>query len=126
MEQQRMRDMLIARTRNVDVGTAMFDKFKSDALQAGQDVNEYLTGVLSFFSMTKNTDQISRLNNIAKRLTAFDTTGQGIKGATFSIKEAMSGDLISLSDRFNMSKGMIRSTGLIDNAKKGDLKIHSA
>jgi Phage-related protein len=121
MEQQKMLDMLIARTGSREVGTAMFEKFKEDALNAGMEVKDALTGVLSFFSMTRNTDQISELNNIAQRLTAFDTTGQGLSGAVFSVKEAMSGDLVSLAERFNMNKAQMRSVGLDTAAKKGDM-----
>jgi hypothetical protein len=120
-QQQRMKDMLIARTGDEEVGTAMFEKFKADALKTGQDVKAALTGTLSFFSMTQNTNELAQLNRIAQKLSAFDTTGQGLSGATFSVKEAMSGDIISLAERFNMSKSMIRSVKLDDYGKAGNI-----
>ncbi|MCW2277730.1 hypothetical protein [Heliophilum fasciatum] len=122
MQEQQMRDMLVARTGDQTVGSAMFDKFKADALKTGMDVKEALTGTLSFFSMTQDTRQLEKLNNLAQRLAAFDTTGQGLSGATFSIKEAMSGDLISLAERFNMSKAQIRAVNLTELGKKGDIE----
>lgn len=53
MDQQKMEDMFIARTGQEDVGRAMFDRFKKNALEAGQDVNESLKGSLSFSQQRK-------------------------------------------------------------------------
>lgn len=121
MEQQKMEDMFKARTGDSEVGKAMFEKFKGNAIKAGVDVKEALTGALSFFSTTKNSGQIQELNMIAKQLNAFDTAGNGLAGAVFSVKEALSGDIVSLSERFNIGKAKIRSTGLVEKAKKGDI-----
>ncbi|ARF69704.1 hypothetical protein B7C51_20485 [Paenibacillus larvae subsp. pulvifaciens] len=121
MEQQKMEDMFKARTGNAEVGKAMFEKFKANAIKAGVDVNDALTGALSFFSTTRNSKQIQDLTMIAKQLNAFDTAGNGLEGAVFSVKEALSGDIVSLSERFNIGKAKIRSTGLVEKAKKGDI-----
>ncbi|MEC0089327.1 APC family permease [Paenibacillus macquariensis] len=121
MEQQKMKDMFIARTGNARIGTAMFDQFKRDALAAGQDVNKSLQGTLSFFSTTQNTDQLKQLNNLAQRMNAFDSAGNGIEGATFALKEAMSGDIVSLAERFNMSKTDIRAFDIDKLGKAGDM-----
>ncbi|MGF7049164.1 hypothetical protein J2T13_003672 [Paenibacillus sp. DS2015] len=121
MEQQKMKDMLIARTGDARIGTAMFDQFKQDALAAGQDVNKSLQGTLSFFSTTQNTDQLKQLNNLAQRMNAFDSAGNGIEGATFALKEAMSGDIVSLAERFNMSKVDIRAFDIDKLGKAGDM-----
>ncbi|WP_273483603.1 hypothetical protein [Desulforamulus ruminis] len=121
MEQQKMSDMFIARTGSVEVGTAMFQKFKADALAAGQDVNKSLQASLSFFSTTQNAGQLTQLNNLAQRLNAFDSAGNGIEGAAFALKEAMSGDIVSLAERFNMSKSDIRAFKIDELGKKGDM-----
>lgn len=121
MEQQKMQDMFVARTGQEDVGKAMFDRFKKNALAAGQDVNESLQGTLSFFSATQNVDQLEKLNNLAQRLNAFDSAGNGMEGASFALKEAISGDIVSLAERFNMGKSDIRASGIVDFAKKGDI-----
>ncbi len=121
MEQLKMEDMFKARTGDVQVGSAMFDKFKAEALAAGQDVNKSLQSTLSFFSTTQNTDQLSKLNNLAQRLNAFDAAGNGIEGAAFALKEAMSGDIVSLAERFNMSKTDIRAFKIDDLGKAGDM-----
>ncbi|MGX4583370.1 hypothetical protein [Paenibacillus chitinolyticus] len=121
MEQQKMRDMLIARTGDAQIGTAMFDKFKKDALKAGMDVKDSLQATLSFFSTTQNTKQLEKLNNLTQRLNAFDSAGNGLEGAAFALKEAMSGDIVSLAERFNMSKSDIRRFKIDDLGKKGDV-----
>ncbi|WP_438491017.1 hypothetical protein [Paenibacillus sp. IHBB 3054] len=121
MEQQKMVDMFVARTGDAEIGTAMFEKFKADALKAGQDVNKSLQSTLSFFSTTQNTDQLEKLNNFALRMNAFDSAGNGIEGAAFALKEAMSGDIVSLAERFNMSKSDIRGFKIDELGKAGDM-----
>ncbi|MGE7613527.1 hypothetical protein [Paenibacillus sp. NPDC101420] len=121
MEQQKMEDMFKARTGDAEIGKAMFDKFKAEALAAGQDVTKSLQSTLSFFSTTQNTDQLSELNNLAQRLNAFDSAGNGIEGAAFALKEAMSGDIVSLAERFNMSKSDIRAFKIDDLGKSGNM-----
>lgn len=51
----------------------------------------------------------------------FDTTGQGLEGAGFSLKEALSGDIQSLAERFNISKGLIRAFKIDELGKKGNI-----
>ncbi|MEK3851200.1 hypothetical protein MKX59_19360 [Paenibacillus sp. FSL R7-0340] len=121
MDQQKMEDMFVARTDREDVGQAMFDRFKKNALAAGQDVNESLQGTLSFFSATQNVNQLEKLNNLAQRLNAFDSAGNGIEGANFALKEALSSDIVSLAERFNMGKSDIRASGIVDMAKAGNI-----
>lgn len=121
-EQQKMEDMFVARTGNQAVGEAMFAKFKQDALRAGMDVEESLKGALSFFSATQNTGQLSELNRLTQQLAAFDSAGNGIEGAAFAIKEAMSGDIVSLAERFNMSKSDIRQFQIDKLGKSGNIE----
>jgi len=121
MEQKKMEDMFIARTGDTEVGKVMFEKFKSDALAAGQDVTKSLQSSLSFFSTTQNVDQLTKLNNLAQRMNAFDSAGNGIEGAAFALKEAMSGDIVSLAERFNMSKTDIRAFKIDEYGKAGDM-----
>lgn len=122
MEQQKMLDMFIARTGDTEIGTAMFERFKADALAAGQDVSQSLQSTLSFFSATQSVDQLTQLNKLAQRLSAFDSAGNGIEGAAFALKEALSGDIISLAERFNMSKADIRAFGIDELGKTGDIE----
>lgn len=120
-DQRYLQDMFSARTGNAEIGAAMFQEFSKEALRVGADVSEYLQGTLGNFSVTMNTDKLKQLNLLAKQLSAFDTTGQGIEGAFFSLKEALSGDIVSLAERFNMSKSLIRQFGVDEMGKSGDL-----
>ncbi|AFS78478.1 hypothetical protein Curi_c14680 [Gottschalkia acidurici 9a] len=56
----------------------MFDKLKADVLEVGQDVNKAFQGTLAFFSVTQNTDHLTKLNNLANRLSAFDSARNGL------------------------------------------------
>ena len=121
-EQQKMKDMFVARTGSEQIGGAMFDKFKQDALKAGMDVSESLKGTLSFFSTTQDVNKLTELNRITQQLAAFDSAGNGIDGAAFALKEAMSGDIVSLAERFNMSKTDIRAFKIDELGKAGDME----
>ncbi|MEG6521174.1 hypothetical protein [Desulfotomaculum sp. 1211_IL3151] len=121
MEQQRMQDMFIARTGDAQIGTAMFERFKADAMASGQDVNKFLQSTLSFFPVTQNTDQLTGLNSLAQRLSAFDSTGNGIEGAAAALKGVWSGDIASLAGSFNLPEADIRAFGLDELGKSGDV-----
>ncbi|MFC5703186.1 hypothetical protein ACFPVX_18000 [Cohnella faecalis] len=121
MDQLNLAEMFKAGTGSGDIGTAMFEKFKADAMAAGQDVNESLKGTLSFFSITQNTDQLTKLNSLANRLSAFDLEGGGIESAANVLKEAMSGDVGALSERFNMPQSSVQSFKIEELAKAGDM-----
>lgn len=121
MEQRKMQDMFIAQTGNAEIGTAMFDKFKMEALATGQDVNKSLQSSLTFLPSAQNVDQISQLNNFAQRLNAFDGSGKGIEGAASAIKEAMSGNITSLAKSYNMSEADIKAFDIDDLGKSGNI-----
>ncbi|MGG1444335.1 hypothetical protein ABE354_20210 [Brevibacillus laterosporus] len=122
MKQQNYLDMFKARTGNHTLGTRMFEEFKADALRAGADVAEYMQGALGNISVTTDIGQLKDLNMMAKQLAAFDNTGQGVQGAFFSLKEALSGDIVSLSERFNIGKQDIRDFKIDELGKKGDVQ----
>ncbi|TGE37919.1 hypothetical protein E4K67_12960 [Desulfosporosinus fructosivorans] len=121
MQQQKTQDMFIGRTGNTEIGTDMFEKFKRDALDAGLDVNESLQSSLAFFSSTQGVGQLSKLNDFAQQLNAFDTTGSGIEGAASAVKEAMSGDTTTLAERFNISDFDMEAFKIEDLGKSGNI-----
>ncbi|WP_282938993.1 hypothetical protein [Paenibacillus sp. RC67] len=121
MEQQKLQDMFKARTGDDQVGTAMFQKFRTDAMKSGVDANEFLTGTLSLLPKVKNTNQLEKLNSMALRLNAFDTEGKGIGDNLSVLKEAMGGNTDSLAERYNMSDASIKASKIEDFGKAGDL-----
>lgn len=110
-----------ARLGSNAVGTALFDSLKEQAKDSAFSLQDLTQNTSSFLSMVSNKKQLDKLNQFAEQLAVFDTTGQGLSGAGFSIKEAMGGDIVSLAERFNMSKGLIRSLGIDEMGKKGDI-----
>ena len=111
-----------ARFGDAEVGTAMFNKLQKQAETSAFAFEELAQNTLSFMSMTTNPKQLDGLNSLAEKLAMFDTTGQGLAGAGFSIKEAMSGDIVSLAERFNINKSAIRAFGLDELGKAGDIE----
>lgn len=111
-----------ARLGDKDAGSALFEKLQKQAQDSAFSLDELAKNTASFLSMTTNPKQIDGLNSLAEKLAMFDTTGQGLAGAGFSIKEAMSGDIVSLAERFNMSKSLIRGLGIDDLGKAGDIE----
>lgn len=124
MDQQSQKDMFIARADDSDTGLAMFQTFKKAALDAGEDVNEYLSASLSFMPVTKNADQISKLNNIAQRLAMFDPEKKGLKANAQAIKDVLSGDtasMDSMAKRFGIDKNQVKDLKLDKLLEKGDV-----
>lgn len=121
MEERNLQDMFIARTGSTEIGTAMFDKFRAEAVAAGEDVNESLQSSLTFLSSAQNVGQISQLNDVARRLNAFESSGKGIEGAADAVKEAMSGDINSLAENYNMPMDEIKAFNLDDLGSSGNI-----
>ncbi|WP_163853950.1 DUF456 domain-containing protein [Paenibacillus elgii] len=124
MDQQSQKDMFIARAGDSDTGLAMFQTFKKAALDAGEDVNEYLSASLSFMPVTKNADQISKLNNIAQRMAMFDPEKKGLKANAQAIKDVLSGDtasMDSMAKRFGIDKNQVKDMKLDKLLEKGDV-----
>lgn len=101
-EEEALKDLMKVRVGNPEVGTAMFEKFRQDALNAGRDVKETMENALTFMSMTKNSDQISELNSFAARLSTLSPGGKSTTDATAAIMSAMRGDTDSLAEDFNI------------------------
>ncbi|TLG71371.1 hypothetical protein [Culicoidibacter larvae] len=103
-------------------GTALFTHVKDQAASSPFAFEDMTQNTQSFLATTKNIGQIDQMNNLAQRLAAFDTTGQGLGGAGFSVKEAVTGDFQSLIERFNISRSAINNSGIRDVAASGDIQ----
>ncbi len=113
---------LQARLGDDAIGSAMFSKLYDQSKSSAFGMKELAANTLSFMSMTTNPKNLDGLNNLAEKLAIFDKTGQGLEGAGFSLKEALSGDIVSLAERFNMSKSQIRALGIDELGKAGDVE----
>ncbi|WMJ79531.1 hypothetical protein RBU49_11585 [Clostridium sp. MB40-C1] len=88
---------------NKEVGKAFFSELNKYANISVYGLKEFNTITRSFIQFTKNTDSLMKLNKTAEKLAFLDPT-QGLEGAGFALKEAMSGDFMSLRSRFGFGK----------------------
>ncbi|MGG1519545.1 hypothetical protein ABE504_29360 [Paenibacillus oryzisoli] len=119
MEEQQLANTFKARTGNDQVGAAMFAKFKKEALAAGQDVSQSLKSTLSFLPVAQNTNQLSKMNTMAQRLSVGG--GSTLDQSSSALKDAMTGDTGALEKNFNVSKADVSKYKLDSLGKKGDI-----
>lgn len=122
LENQSLLDNFIARTGSVETGTNMFEKFKAQALAAGQDVNQSLQNTLSFYGMTKSSDNLLKINDLINRAATFDPGGKGIDGAASIVKSAMKGDTSGLQQQFGFGSGVLQEKNIEKLGKSGDIQ----
>ena len=91
---------------NSDVATAYFDNLQKKANESVFSFEDFAQNARNFTQFTKNTDTLDSLANLSERLALIDPT-QGLQGAGFALKEMMSGDGVSLKDRFGFGKADI-------------------
>lgn len=65
--------------------------------------NEMLSSSKGLIAMTKDVEQLGKAWKVAEKLMVL-APEQGTEGAAFALREMFSGDAVSLSDRFNISK----------------------
>lgn len=88
---------------NKDVGTAYFENLRKQANNSTFAFEDFANNARKFMQFTKNTDSLDKLRGLSERLTLIDPI-QGLDGAGFAMKEAMSGDFQSLRERFGFGK----------------------
>lgn len=91
-------------------GSEIYKMSKDFGMQSVYDNEEIMNGTFSFMQNTKDTDQLREMLKIAQRLATLNKE-EGFRGASFSLKEAMSGDIQSIAEVFNVSKKTLRENG---------------
>ncbi|WP_243156010.1 hypothetical protein [Clostridium sp. C2-6-12] len=89
-----------------DVATAYFNHINDMANKSVFSLNDFAGSARKFMQFTKNTNSLDKLLNLNERLALIDPT-QGFEGAGFALKEMMSGDGMSLKERFGFGKADI-------------------
>ena len=120
MEQQSMIDAISIRTGNKTQGLDIFDKVSKQALKYGQDVKASLLGTQLFMSNTMDPKKLEQINMLAMRLAKLNPT-EGLSGASFSLKELMSGDYTSIAERFNINGSMLKDSQARKAGMQGDV-----
>lgn len=90
----------------------MSQKFGMASTYSNEDI---MGGTFAFMQNTKDTGRLKEMLGITERLAALNTE-EGFRGASFSLKEAMSGDITSIAERFNVGKKALRENGFDANA----------
>ncbi len=83
-------------------GSALYDYVSAYAKVSALGREDIANAVTAYSTYTKNADQLEQLIKLTERLYAKDPT-QGAEGAVFAMRELLSGDTMSIKDRFNMS-----------------------
>lgn len=91
-----------ALTNSKQAGTALYDYVSAYARVSALSREELSNATTSYLTYAKTTDQLERMIKLTERLYAKDPT-QGAAGAVFAMRELLSGDTMSIKDRFNMS-----------------------
>ncbi|MDG0056998.1 hypothetical protein MMB75_25565 [Paenibacillus sp. P2(2022)] len=121
MEQQQMISTFVARSGSEALGNAIYNAITKQALAAGQDVQQALSGTMSFMSSTLDPKQLAQLNKLSMRLAKLNPM-EGLEGAAFSMKELLSGDYTSIVERFNIGRGTIKNSDALKAGKAGDIE----
>lgn len=85
-----------------EAGSALYDYVSAYARTSALGREDIANAVTAYSSYTKDIDQLEQLIKMTERLYAKDPT-QGASGAVFAMRELLSGDTMSIKDRFNMS-----------------------
>lgn len=120
MEQQQTLDTFSARAGSEAAGGAIFDALTKQALALRQNVDQSLSGAMSFMSNTTNPKRLAELSKLSMRLQKLNPF-ENLEGAAFSMKELLSGDYISIVERFNIGRSQIKNSDALKAGKAGDI-----
>lgn len=92
------------------VGNDIYAMLREQAANSTFSTQDYTQATRSYLGFSKDQGQLTEMLDITKRLALLDPV-QGFDGASFALKEAMSGDIMSLSERFELPKSFLRDNG---------------
>ncbi|MDA5561949.1 hypothetical protein PJK55_14515 [Exiguobacterium sp. MMG028] len=91
-------------------GMDLFKVVQDKAMTSMFSEQDFSKAATTFLPVTKDFGDIERMMSINERLASANLL-EGMEGASFSLREALSGDITSIADRFNISKSSLRSNG---------------
>ncbi|MFL1677488.1 phage tail tape measure protein [Paenibacillus dendritiformis] len=86
---------------NAQQGAAVFETMRSQALKTGRDVNQSLESGLVLTSISKNANDVTKMNEMVQRLAAF-RPNENAAGLAGSMKEAYFGKADGLLGQLNL------------------------
>ncbi|MFC3802716.1 hypothetical protein [Cohnella sp. GCM10012308] len=120
MQQQQTLDTFSARAGSEAAGGAIFDALTKQALALRQNVDQSLSGAMSFMSNTTDPKRLAELSKLSMRLQKLNPF-ENLEGAAFSMKELLSGDYTSIVERFNIGRAQIKNSDALKAGKAGDI-----
>nr|WP_319488472.1 hypothetical protein [uncultured Caproiciproducens sp.] len=116
--QQLQKNTFEALLSNDKAGTALFNYVNTYAKTSALGAQDLSSATTSFLAFTRDINQIDQLNKLTERLYAKDPN-QGAEGAVFAIKEILTGQTMSLKNRFNMNG--VSAEKIQKLSEKGDI-----
>ncbi len=87
---------------NDKVGSQLYQYVGQYAKASALGREDIAKGVTSFLTVTRDLNEVERLIKMTERLYAKDPT-QGAEGAVFALKEVLSGDVLSMRNRYGIT-----------------------
>lgn len=87
---------------NKVLGADVYNFVSAYAKKSALDRENLASATTSFLAFTKDSSQLKQLLDLTQRLYLFNPE-QGAEGAVFALKEVMTGQTMSLKNRFNMN-----------------------
>lgn len=115
LRQEMNETQLMGLSGSDQTGKALFDMIKSEAMNSTFSTGEFMAAAKSYMGFTRDPEEMKGYLELTKRLALFDPV-QGTEGAAVAIKEALSGDLMSIADRFEMPRSLLYANGFDSSA----------
>lgn len=110
LQQEMAQTQLRGLSGSADVGDSIYAMLKNEAQNSTFSTSDYTQATRSYLGFSKDQEQLKEMLGVTKKLALLDPV-QGFEGASFALKEAMSGDIMSLSERFELPKSFLRDNG---------------
>jgi len=93
---------------NQKAAKAFFDFLNKSGAESMFSQQDFFGAGRAFVPLTKNLKELKYAVKLTERLAASDPI-QGMEGASFAIREALSGDMVSLQERFELPRYMAKT-----------------
>jgi hypothetical protein len=96
-----------ALVNDTEKANELFGMLQKKALTSVFSDADFMGAGKAFLPVTKDLKEINELLGITERLASSNPL-EGMQGASFAIREALSGDLVSLQERFNIPRSTLK------------------
>lgn len=107
MQMERDQITMNALVQDPKKAAQLYSKLYQNGLESTFSESDFINSGKGFLPLVKDIDKVDQLTKLTERL-AMSNPLQGMEGATFAIREAMSGDFVSLQERFNIPRSMLK------------------